>query len=104
MDYSGGYATCNPQRFGQSFVSRIANPLDVLQFYRKRKAARSKKLTDPDLPDISAIAPPQLEKLQVADLVNEFLGAQKLGILPENLFHDAVTLFADKDDKEAIRT
>ena len=93
---------CNPQRFGQAFVSKIANPQDVIQFYRKRQAPKPKSVTEPDLPD-APLVPAPLEKLQVADLVNEFLGAQHLGILPENLFHDAVNLYADKDDKDAIR-
>ncbi len=99
VEYSGGYNPCNPQRFGQAFVSKVANPLDILHFYRRRK--EKKTLAEPDLPEISSI--PQMEKLAVSDLVNEFLGVQNLGILPENEFHDAVTLFADHEDRDAIR-
>jgi len=36
VDYSG-YSTCNPQRFGQRFVDRVANPSDILLFTRKAK-------------------------------------------------------------------
>lgn len=99
VEYSGGYNPCNPQRFGQSFVSKVANPLDILHFYRKRK--ERKNVAEPDMPDISCI--PQMEKLAVSDLVNEFLGVQNLGILPENEFHEAVTLFADREDRDAIK-
>ena len=100
VEYSGGFNPCNPQRFGQAFVSKAANPLDILHFFRKRKE-KSKVMTDPDMPDISTI--PQIEKLAVSDLVNEFLGVQNLGILPENQFHEAVTLFADREDRDAIK-
>jgi double-strand break repair protein MRE11 len=30
VDYSGGFGTCNPQRFGQRFVGRVANPAGIL--------------------------------------------------------------------------
>jgi len=36
VDYSGGFETFNPQRFGQIFVDRVANPKDILSFFRKR--------------------------------------------------------------------
>jgi double-strand break repair protein MRE11 len=29
----------NPVRFGQDFVGRVANPRDILQYYRRKKAA-----------------------------------------------------------------
>ena len=100
VEYSGGFNPCNPQRFGQSFVSKVANPLDVLHFYRRKKD-KTKSVTEPDMPDIGIL--PQMERLAVSDLVNEFLGVQHLGILPENQFHEAVTLFADREDRDAIK-
>lgn len=30
----------NPQRFGQDFVDRVANPRDIVQFTRKNAGAR----------------------------------------------------------------
>ena len=36
VDYSGGYASINPQRFGQNFVGKIANPSDLLIMTRKK--------------------------------------------------------------------
>lgn len=30
----------NPQRFGQDFAGRVANPRDLVQFTRKKVAAR----------------------------------------------------------------
>jgi hypothetical protein len=29
----------NPVRFGQDFIGRVANPRDILQYYRKKKQA-----------------------------------------------------------------
>jgi double-strand break repair protein MRE11 len=38
----------NPVRFGQDFIGRVANPRDILQYYRKKKSAeKSKSSTDP---------------------------------------------------------
>lgn len=31
----------NPVRFGQEYVNRVANPRDILQYYRKKKNERS---------------------------------------------------------------
>lgn len=31
----------NPVRFGQEYVNRVANPRDILQYYRKKKSERS---------------------------------------------------------------
>ncbi|KAL1527686.1 hypothetical protein AB1Y20_009072 [Prymnesium parvum] len=35
VDYSG-YSTCNPQKFGQRFVDKVANPKDILLFQRTK--------------------------------------------------------------------
>src|SRR5690348_3712473 len=36
VEYSGGFSAVNPQRFGQKFVGRVANPNEILLFYKKR--------------------------------------------------------------------
>lgn len=33
----------NPVRFGQDFMGRVANPRDILQYYRKKKPAERSK-------------------------------------------------------------
>lgn len=38
VEYTG-YSTINPQRFGQRFVTRVANPNDILLFYKTRKTS-----------------------------------------------------------------
>lgn len=46
VDWSGNsqantaFEIGNPQRFGQDFVDRVANPRDIVQFHRKNAANR----------------------------------------------------------------
>ncbi|OUS47171.1 Mre11 protein [Ostreococcus tauri] len=37
VDYSGGFSTINPQRFGQKFVGVVANPHDILLFHKSQR-------------------------------------------------------------------
>ncbi|AAW43863.1 meiotic DNA double-strand break processing-related protein, putative [Cryptococcus deneoformans JEC21] len=102
----------NPVRFGQEYVNRVANPRDILQYYRKKKNERKVK-NNPDMPDIdhdeweedpeSLTADERLSKLRMATLVKQYLQAQSLDVLVENGMEDAVMRFVDKDDKDAIK-
>ncbi|KAJ0415194.1 Mre11 DNA-binding presumed domain-containing protein [Aspergillus carlsbadensis] len=98
----GGSFDCeNPQRFSNRFVGKVANVNDVVQFYRKKKAASTrKKDNEPDEASISHLT--TLDTMKVEQLVREFLAAQSLSILPQNSFGDAVSQFIDKDDKHAM--
>ncbi|KAI8622463.1 Metallo-dependent phosphatase-like protein [Chytriomyces sp. MP71] len=106
VDYSN-FTTLNPSRFGQRFVDRVANVKEILYFFRKRaataaadkKASAGNNKTGFDMP---TSLPDKLDKFQVQDLVEEFLAAQNLEILPENGIGEAVRLFVEKEDKEAI--
>ncbi|KAI9008381.1 Metallo-dependent phosphatase-like protein [Gaertneriomyces semiglobifer] len=104
VEYSGGFTTFNPQRFGQAFVDKVANPKDILQFYRRRappqSAGKRKGITRID---VGAFLPDKLENFRVEDLVSEYLNLQNLEILPENELGDAVRTFVEKDDKDAIK-
>ncbi|KAI9021901.1 Metallo-dependent phosphatase-like protein [Hyaloraphidium curvatum] len=106
VEYSGGFSTYPPQRFGSRYVGQVANAKEILQFYRKkashdpskerRKQAAATINQVPDLPD-------KIEDTKVEDLVTEYLTAQELDILPENELGDAVKMFVEKDDKDAIK-
>jgi len=104
VDYSGGYPTLNPQRFGQAFVDRVANAKDILLFYRKKlpstlnSTLKGKLLTD----QVDLSNNPPSEAVVVDDLINNFLEAQHLNLLPENEFGEAVRIYVDKDEKDAI--
>jgi len=117
IDY-GGYTTCNPQRFGQRFVGRVANPGEILLFQktkvkrREEKAARERAahaskssasglgaddLSNPAAEDAAS---------QIQQLVSDFLngGKEALRLLPTAELNAAVFLdFVGKDNKSAIR-
>jgi double-strand break repair protein MRE11 len=39
VETTGAKEMSNPVRFGQDFVGRVANPRDILQYYRRKQAA-----------------------------------------------------------------
>ncbi|KAJ9305222.1 double-strand break repair protein mus-23 [Paecilomyces variotii] len=99
----GGSFDCeNPQRFSNRFVGRVANVNDVVQFYRKKKAASSTRPKDSGVDEAVVSQLTSLDTVKVEKLVREFLQAQSLTILPQNSFGDAVSQFVDKDDKHAM--
>lgn len=107
-DGETGYEVGNPQRFGQDFLGKVANPKDLVQFHRRRKIGTRKPKNDIDLPEDNLIFDSQgrvtnSEKIQVSALVNQYLEAQSLSVLAENGMQEAVTLFVEKDDKDAIK-
>lgn len=117
VDYSGGpdgngyFEVGNPQRFGQDFVDKVANPRDVVQFHRK-SATRKARVTmnEPDLKSLDAALLEAtetgdnsgLEKVTVTSLVHEYLEAQNLNVLSESLIQNAVDEFVGKGDKDAV--
>lgn len=98
----GNFEVDNPQRFSGRFVDRVANVTDVVQYYRKRKAAVRKPKNAAEMPSEEAMAKHDLESVKVEKLVQDFLTAQSLTILPQANFSDAVTQFVDKDDRLAM--
>ncbi|KAJ3384660.1 meiotic recombination [Lobulomyces angularis] len=103
VEYGGGFVTTNPQRFGQDFVKQVANPKDILLFYRKKtfKPASGTNNESPSIPNVQI--PAKLDTFRVEDLVEEYLNAQNLKVLPENKLGEAVKIFVEKDDKDAIK-
>lgn len=123
VDYSG-FEVSNSIRFGQDFAGKVANPKDILQFYKRRVMTKSgmsisihrtshssriadgKKDTSTEVPqefvDQYSLPSEKLSKIRMSKLVSEYLHAQKLEVLAENGFEDAVSGFVDKDDKTAI--
>ncbi|SPO32810.1 related to MRE11 - DNA repair and meiotic recombination protein [Ustilago trichophora] len=100
----------NPQRFGQEFAGKVANPKEVLQF-TKRKSLRSGRRDQDDANGPSAyvdveeeglLPVERLEKVDVGRLVQEYLQAQNLDILNPEGLEGAVLNFVEKDDRDAI--
>jgi double-strand break repair protein MRE11 len=100
----GGQFDCeNPQRFSNRFVGKVANTNDVVYFFRKKSGqSRQHKptamLPEEDLEHLGA------ETVKVERLVQEYLAAQSLKILPQAPFGDAVNQFVTKDDKHAMES
>lgn len=100
----GNFDCENPQRFSNRFVNKVANQTDVVQFHRKKVGGVKRMKNGIDLPEESTLASMALDSVKVEKLVQEFLAAQSLTLLPQNSFGDAVTQFIDKDDNHAVRT
>ncbi|KAH7133155.1 Mre11 DNA-binding presumed domain-containing protein [Dactylonectria estremocensis] len=97
----GGLFECeNPQRFSNRFVGKVANINDVVYFYRKKTSQRKTTATNPT-EALEALADGD-DSIKVESLVQEFLSAQSLRVLPQGPFGDAVTQFVAKDDKHAM--
>ncbi|KAI0472427.1 double-strand break repair protein mus-23 [Xylaria cf. heliscus] len=97
----GHYDIENPQRFSNRFSDKVANTNDVVHFYRK-KTVQKRATTANALSDEVVASLAEMDSVKVAKLVEEYLKAQSLKILPQAPFGDAVTQFVDKDDKHAM--
>ena len=93
----------NPQRFSHRFHERVANTTDVIQFYSKKRAVQTtRQIKDAETDKAVMAKLAEVENIKVEKLVKEFLEAQSLTILPQNLFGESVTQYVDKDDKHAM--
>ncbi|CAN1154267.1 Double-strand break repair protein MRE11 [Linum perenne] len=96
VDYSG-YMTINPQRFGQKYVGKVANPQDILIFSKA-----SKKGQNAGINDCERLRPDELNQQNIEALVAE--SNLKMEILPVNDLDVALHNFVHKDDKTAFYT
>lgn len=96
-----GFASLNNQRFGAKFVGEVANPSDILLFHRKKdpKLASTVKTNR-----IQPIAPEELERTNMEDLVREQLAVPegKLQIFGEKELSEALEDYVDKSLNGAI--
>ncbi|KAF5022919.1 hypothetical protein F66182_5038 [Fusarium sp. NRRL 66182] len=90
----------NPQRFSNRFVGKVANTNDVVYFYRKKASQRKTNAVNPT-EALEALEGAD-DMVKVENLVQDFLSAQSLKVLPQGPFGDAVTQFVTKDDKHAM--
>ncbi|CAN1239236.1 Double-strand break repair protein MRE11 [Linum grandiflorum] len=97
VDYSG-YMTINPQRFGQKYVGKVANPQDILIFSKSSKKGQS----DAGISDCERLRPDELNQQNIEALVAE--SNLKMEILPVNDLDVALHNFVNKDDKMAFYT
>ncbi|EHA8590747.1 putative Double-strand break repair protein MRE11 [Cocos nucifera] len=93
VDYTG-FSTINPQRFGQKYVGKVANPQDILIF---SKAAKKRQSVEEKLEDSERLHPEELNQQNIEALVAE--SNLKMEILPVNDLDIALHDFVNKDDK-----
>lgn len=96
VDYSG-FTTINPQRFGQKYVGKVANPQDILIF---SKAAKKRQTLGEKIDDSERLRPEELNQQNIEALVAE--SNLKMEILPVNDLDIALHDFVNKDDKMAF--
>lgn len=106
-----GFCTLLNQRFGSRFLNEVANPSDILLFYRKRssgnnlsggystakKMLTASKFNQPILPD-------ELVELNVEDLIKDVLEKNDrcLEILNEEILGQAMKDFVSKEYRSAF--
>ncbi|XP_060090909.1 double-strand break repair protein MRE11 [Heteronotia binoei] len=105
VDYSGGFEPFSVVRFSQKYMDRIANPKDVIHFFRHRE---QKEKNAEEINFGKFVHKPASEgaTLRVEDLVKQyFQTAEKkvqLSLLTERGMGEAVQEFVDKEEKDAI--
>ncbi|KFQ86949.1 Double-strand break repair protein MRE11, partial [Phoenicopterus ruber ruber] len=105
VDYTGGFEPFSVHRFSQKYMDRVANPKDIIHFFRHRE---QKEKNDNDLNFGKLVSRPGSEgmTLRVEDLVKQyFQTAEKkvqLSLLTERGMGEAVQEFVDKEEKDAI--
>ncbi|XP_065586075.1 double-strand break repair protein MRE11 isoform X1 [Cyrtonyx montezumae] len=105
VDYTGGFEPFIIHRFSQKYMDRVANPKDIIHFFRHRE---QKEKDDSGLNFGNLFSRPTSEgvTLRVEDLVKQyFQTAEKkvqLSLLTERGMGEAVQEFVDKEEKDAI--
>uniref|UniRef100_A0A8C0U6H2 Double-strand break repair protein n=1 Tax=Cyanistes caeruleus TaxID=156563 RepID=A0A8C0U6H2_CYACU len=104
VDYAGGFEPFSVHRFSQKYMHRVANPKDIIHFFRHREQKEKK---DIDLNFGKLVSrPTEGTALRVEDLVKQyFQTAEKkvqLSLLTERGMGEAVQEFVDKEEKDAI--
>eukprot|EP00798_Chlamydomonas_sp_ICE-L_P028771 gene28771-31953_t len=100
VDYSG-FSTINAQRFGQSFVNKVANPQDILTWAKAQGQRRVKPEGAPEDEDMDILRPEALDQARIEDLVAQNL-QQDLEVLQEEDLAIALHDYVEKDDKLAL--
>ncbi|XP_015086200.1 LOW QUALITY PROTEIN: double-strand break repair protein MRE11 [Solanum pennellii] len=95
VDYSG-FMTINPQRFGQKYVGKVANPQDILIFSKSsNKFGKEAKFDDSE-----RLRPEELNQQNIEALVAE--SNLKMEVLPVSDLDVALHNFVNKDEKLAF--
>uniref|UniRef100_A0A0D9X4Y8 Double-strand break repair protein n=1 Tax=Leersia perrieri TaxID=77586 RepID=A0A0D9X4Y8_9ORYZ len=97
VDYSG-FSTIIPQRFGQKYVGKVANPNDILLFSRSIQKNRARENTDGS----EQLEPNDLDQQTIEELIAQ--SNLKMQILDKNDLDSALHDFVNKDDSTAFHS
>ena len=103
-----GFARLNVSKFGQSFVNRVANPDDLLHFYKQRQPTARRERGDKTPLDLSSLE--QAAGRRGADddvpgideILAQLMDRTPLSLLSETLLADAIEEYVDKRSTEVI--
>ncbi|KAJ2357522.1 meiotic recombination [Coemansia sp. RSA 2618] len=109
VEYSGGFESFHPQRFGLLFADRVANPRDIVYFYRKPRASsssmgsqRTGSMHTQETQESRASVPAPVDAMHVESLISEFLDDSSMHMLVDLELAEAIRLFVQKGDNDAI--
>ncbi|KAJ1805258.1 meiotic recombination, partial [Coemansia sp. RSA 2598] len=107
VDYTGGFESFHPQRFGLLFADRVANPRDIVYFYRKTRSVLASASADKRQAGVvgalgDSAVPEPVDAVHVENLIGEFLDDTSMHMLVDLELADAVRLFVQKGDTDAI--
>lgn len=106
-----GFSTLNNQRFGSRFVGEVANPADILLFYRRRQVETikgdKKGKKGPNSLRVALdepMEPEDLAEINVEDLIAENLetATERLMVLDEQHLSTALEEFVAKEQRHAL--
>ncbi|KAJ2077668.1 meiotic recombination [Coemansia sp. RSA 988] len=107
VEYSGGFESFHPQRFGLLFADRVANPRDIVYFYRKARTTstasqRTGSTRTQDTQESRVSVPAPVDAVHVESLISEFLDDSSMQMLVDLELAEAIRLFVQKGDNDAI--
>lgn len=102
VEYSGGYKQFHPHRFGQHFLGRVANPKEILLWYKRQGSFnpqakglnRRREKVDVEFTEV--------DNVKLEDLIIEALQQQKMDILPEVIMNESIKKYVEKEDSNSI--
>eukprot|EP00039_Didymoeca_costata_P004820 m.76395 g.76395 ORF g.76395 m.76395 type:complete len:633 (+) comp12554_c0_seq1:227-2125(+) len=102
VEYTG-FDLPNVQRLiGQKFVNKVANPKEILNFYKRRVAHKPSENKKADV-DTAPTHSHGQNTARVEDLVKNILKEQKLDVLNKTRLGKAVKQYVEKDEKTSIK-
>ncbi|OMJ21903.1 Double-strand break repair protein MRE11A [Smittium culicis] len=106
VEYSGGFEPFFAHRFGLSFVDIVANPRDILLFYKNRKTKllleNPKALTENADFAYNSDGEKTVSGNKVGKVVESFIETADLSFLVDLELNEAVRQFVDKGDNAAF--